>query len=161
MGRLLLAFCFSSLSVGWYAPASGQVQIPVLVIENVGNSDRAIIPMVISSSEDGLVAGRAIALRDTGQSKVQTYVIPMRLVLQFVKSIPMTKGEGSDSLKSFGTIRFVIVLDGKVEQSMFARKEHAIEILRSLESLAGHGAVQDDLADLRGQLEAVGNQVSQ
>jgi hypothetical protein len=156
MRRQLKAELLSVLFAICSAHTYGQQPPVVIVIENVGASDRAIIPIIISTSEEGLALGRSVVLRDTGLGKVQTYIVPNRLETRLVKSIRAIRSDGADSLKLLGNLCFVVIPRGNDAQPILVKRTNGIKVLRELESLAPQGELKSDLADMRSQLEMIG-----
>lgn len=151
---LIVVFCLL-VFVGRSAAIFGQQALVTIVIENVGASDRAIIPMIISTSEEGLTFGRTVALRDTGIRKAQTYIVPKGLATRMVQFIRAMKSNGADSLKSLGNLRLVAIQHTNDESSILLSRANGVRALRKLESLATQGDLKADLADLVSQLETI------
>ncbi len=154
-----IAFIFGfTLFLGVGAFGRAQSRPLTLVIENVGVSDEVIIPIVISNSETGIASGRKIILEDTGLDVVVTHVVSADAFSRIVDPIQKAEDDGTKSLKAFGTLRFVILSEGKIVRSIFLGRENGIKILVSLESIAGSGVLQKDLAYLRYQVTTVAGQ---
>lgn len=135
--------------------ACAQSHIQTLVIENVGVSDHAIIPIVISNSDAGIASGRKIVLQDSGLDVVVTHVVSADAYSDIVEPVQKAGDDGNKSLKTFGSLRFVVMSDGKILRSIFLVRENGIKMLIALESIAGPSALQKDLAYLRYQLTTV------
>ncbi len=152
MTRRFACTILIALLFGANVLSSAQSQSQTLIIENVGVSDEAIIPIVVSDSDAGIASGRKIIHQDIGLDIIVTHVVSADICSHIVEPIKKTEDDGTTSLKSFGTLRFVIVSDGKIVRSIFLGRENGIKMLVSLESIAGPGALNKDLAYLRYQI---------
>ena len=131
-----------------------QTHSRTLVIENVGVADHLIIPMVISNSSAGIVSGRQIILQDTGSDfdMVRSHVVSADTFEKMIKHVQKAEDDGDKSLKEFGTLRFVILSDGKTAQAILLGRENGIRLLKSLGSVTGPGTLRKSLTNLRDEV---------
>jgi hypothetical protein len=122
-----------------------------ICIEHIGESDKPIFPIVVTTSEAGVEWCRNNTFERIERQLILSHVVPPKLMSQLSSEVEATHGDEDAQSKPFGTFA-ITALNSKGRRVVILDKTRTLELIQRLKNHCKREPLCRDLSHLQARL---------